>query len=130
MKKIKPKRKDLRVFGFIWTVFFLAVALYPMINEGEPRTWALICSGAFFITALLIPDILKWFYIIWVKIGNVIGKINSYIIMFLLFFLIFTPVAIIFKIFGRDPLKRKIRKNKETYWEERKEQPGTMKYQY
>ena len=63
-------------------------------------------------------------------LGILLGKIISPIILGLIFFLIFTPVAIVMKIFNRDILRLKISK-KETYWIDRKpEGPNKESFKY
>jgi len=44
------------------------------------------------------------------------------------FFLVITPVALLFKVIGRDALKLKIDKQADTYWEPRKPASGPESY--
>ena len=55
---------------------------------------------------------------LWMKLGFLLGKIISPIVMSILFFLLITPVALITKIFGRDELLLK-KKNDLSYWKKR-----------
>jgi len=47
-----------------------------------------------------------------------------------LFYLFFTPVAFILRLFGKDLLNKKLDKNKESYWTNRETQPESMKNQF
>ena len=66
----------------------------------------------------------------WIKLGNIIGNINSRIIIFLLFYFLFVPFGLALKIRGTDPLKKMLDSNAESYFEDRKDDPGPMEKQY
>ena len=66
----------------------------------------------------------------WIKFGDTIGKVTSKIILFVLFFLLFTPIALFLRVIGKDLLDKKIKRDKKSYWIEREEQPTSMKYQF
>ena len=49
------------------------------------------------------------------KIGLLLGKIISPIVLGLIFFIIFTPIGIITRLFGRDELNLKTVSNKSSW---------------
>ena len=57
--------------------------------------------------ALVYPGALKPVYKVWMKFGDTIGFINSRIILFIVFYLIFMPVGFLIRLFGYDPMRRK-----------------------
>lgn len=59
---------------------------------------------------------LKSVYAVWMKFASVLGIINVTLILSLLFYIIFTPIGLIIRLFGRDLLDRKIEKDKTSYW--------------
>ena len=63
------------------------------------------------------PKTLKYPYEAWMKFGNLLGLINSYIILGLVFFIILQPIAFIMKLFSYDPLHRKKNPKNKTYRE-------------
>ena len=52
--------------------------------------------------------------LIWLKLGEIIGKITSRILLTLIYYCILTPIALLSKRFNKDNLKFK--KNSNTYW--------------
>lgn len=74
---------------------------------------------------IVLPFFMKYPFIIWLKVGGVIGAINIRIILMLTYYLMFTPLAIWFKIIGRDKLKLK-KTNCESYWEDYDSCPKTI----
>ena len=53
------------------------------------------------------------------KFAFVLGWINTRLILGIFFYLILTPVGLIMRLFGRDPLHRKLDRKATTYWEKR-----------
>ena len=125
-KKIKVSSN--KSFGIVFFIFFIAVALYPLLNNEEYRLWALIISLVFLILGLVNSSILTPLNLIWFKFGMLLGRIVSPIVMALVFFVVVTPTGLIMKLFQKDLLKLK-KKNKKSYWIERKSK-SEMKNQF
>ncbi len=142
IKKIEPSEKDLRIFELIWALIFLVIAVYPVYKSFNPdtislesflqisRIWALYISGFFLLVALIFPRLLKYFYIVWVKFGEFVGGIFSKVILFILFYGLFAPIGIFFRIIRKDLLHRKLNAKANSYWVTRIDEPGSMKNQY
>ena len=125
-KKIKVSSN--KSFGIVFFIFFLAVALYPLINQEELRLWALITSLIFLILGLINSSVLTPLNLLWFKFGMLLGRVVSPIIMALVFFGVVTPTGLIMKFFNKDLLKLK-RKSQKSYWIERKSK-SEMKNQF
>lgn len=123
-------KKDLKVFIFIWAFIFFTIGIYPFFYNKEPQLWAIVLSVCFVIVAFIKPIIFLAFYKIWTKFGNFIGGIISKIIMFILYFGLFTPVSIVLKVLGKDLLNKKMNKSQVSYWIDRETQPQSMKKQF
>ena len=98
-----PDKKELRKFGFIFAVFFLLFfgLLIPWIWDKSTPNWVWYVSGTFATVALVLPIALGPVYRIWMKIGHVLGWINTRLILGLVFFVMFAPIALFFKIIGK-----------------------------
>ena len=128
MKNIK--HNDLKTFALIWSSIFLVVGLWPLLNDEKVRVWGMVVALIFTTIAFTKPLILSSFYKVWVRFGEVIGGVISKVIMMILFYVMFTPIAFILKLLGKDLLNKKIDKNASTYWVTRETQPGSLKNQY
>ncbi len=108
MKNHIPK-KILREFGFLigFTFPFLIGWILPLIGGHSFRTWTLWISIPSLILAISKPNFLLYPYKAWMKLGHILGWINSRIILGLVFLIVLQPVALIMRIFGHDPLKTK-----------------------
>ena len=124
------KIKDLQTFAYIWAGIFTVIGLYPLLDGADIRIWSIAIAIVFIAIVLIKPTILTSFYKVWIKIGDFIGGIISKVIMFILYFGLFTPISIFLKILGKDLLNKKVDKSPESYWIEREKQPESMKNQF
>jgi len=119
-----------RSFGIVFFFVFLIVAFWPLINEGEVRIWSLCVSLIFLILGLINSKILHPLNKIWFKFGILLGSIIAPIVMGIIFFLVVTPIGFVMKALGKDLLRKKIYKDKSSYWIARDKRVGTMKQQF
>ena len=125
MEKISSNRS----FGILFSIVFAAIAFWPLLNLGEIRVWSVIVSSIFLLLGLINSKLLYPLNLIWVKFGELIGKIVAPLVMALIFFIILTPIGIFLRLIGKDLLNIKLNNNK-TYWIKRDKKPGSMKRQF
>ncbi len=111
-------RKILREFGFLISVFFpfLIGWILPAFVGHPFRFWTLWISLPALILALTKPILLFYPYKAWMKLGHILGWINSRIILGMVFFIVLQPIALLMKSFGHDPLRLK-KSNQKSYKE-------------
>jgi len=122
-----------RMFGLVFMAVFVLMGLWPLWAGQPVKIWALAAAGGFLAAALIAPKLLRPLNLAWFKFGLLLHKIVNPIVMGLLFFLTVTPMAIIFRLTGKDLLNRKFEPEAETYWI-RRDPPGpapdSMKNQF
>ena len=109
-----------RKFGLFFSIVFSLFASYLFYVESI--FWFYIFSLltlVFIIITLIKNDLFGPLNKLWFKFGLLLGKIVNPIVMALIFFGIFTPIAIFIRIIGRDELRLKY-KNQSTHWIKRK----------
>lgn len=113
----KSDKKMLRQFGLILAGGFVVIfgLLLPWIWEHSYPVWPWVLAGALSLIALSAPIVLKPLYHIWMKLGHVLGWVNTRIILGLVFFAVFFPFGIIMRLFGKDPMARDIMSGEESY---------------
>jgi hypothetical protein len=112
-----------RSFGIVFAVVFLIVALWPLWSWNAPRWWALVVAALFAGVAFTVPALLRPLNYLWFRFGLVLHRIMSQVILALLFFVTVTPIAFIYRLLGRDPLRLKFERDSASYWIVR-EPPG------
>ena len=119
-----------RNFGIVFFIVFLLIGLFPLIQNKEPRVWSLVISIIFLILGILNSKILTPLNNLWIKFGELLGKIIAPIVMGVVYFIILTPISLLVRIFGKDLLGLKYSKNLNSYWIKRKKKIGTMDKQF
>ena len=111
-----PKQLGNRPFGFIFAGIFTVIALWPVAFGGDPRQWALIIVALFAVPAVLYPRVLQPLNDLWVKFGMFMHMIINPILMGIIFFVAVVPTGLILKLLGKDPMRRKLEAQSNTYW--------------
>tara|TARA_Y100000589_G_C27026641_1_gene577231 strand:- start:304 stop:702 length:399 start_codon:yes stop_codon:yes gene_type:complete len=116
---IKPliNKKILRNFSYIFGIgfpFFIGL-FFPYFSGHDFKAWTILVGLPVIMLGNIKPKLLTYPYLLWMKIGYILGWINSRLILGIIFIFIMQPMALIMKIFKYDPLKLKIDKNKKTY---------------
>ena len=121
-----------RSFGLIVGGAFALVGAWPIVRSGQgPRIWSLALSGLLIASALVYPPILRYPYDYWMRLGRALGWINTRIILSVLFYLIFTPIGVIRRWLGWDPMRRAFDPGAPSYRQVRPPRPGShMKRQF
>lgn len=114
----------LKKFGITMGWAFCVISLLILIRHRHSPTPTIVVAAAFFITGFIRPVLLKPVYAIWMKLAVLLGWINTRLILTVVFYAIFTPIALILKLFRNDLLDIKIEKSRQTYWR-KKEDIGT-----
>lgn len=126
---MKIKVGSNRSFGIVFSIVFLLIALWPLLNNSEIRIWSLIISAIFLILGFLNSMLLNPLNILWFKFGLLLGKVISPLVMGLIFFCVVTPIGILMKIFMKDLLKLKYN-NKNSYWVDKNGPKSKMSDQF
>jgi len=120
-------------FGIVFTVVFALIGLWPLIKGVEPRYWAVGLGSLFLILAYAWPAALRPLNVLWFKFGMLLYKIVNPLVMGMLFYTTVTPIGLLMRATGKDPLNRSFDKNARSYWIERDPpgpEPQSMKNQF
>ncbi len=125
----KIKLPSNRNFGIVFSIVFLIIAIWPILNQNEIRIWSIIISLIFLILGLINSKFLSPLNNAWFKFGLILGGVIAPIVMGIVFFLVVTPTGLIMKALGKDILGLKRNKN-NTYWLEKDNSNNNLKNQF
>ena len=111
-----PKPGSKRGFGIVFAVVFAIVGLWPLMDGRPFRLWALALAGIFLAAGLFFPTLLRPLNRLWFLFGMALHKVMNPLVMGLLFYLTVTPIALIMRAIGKDPLNRQFDPQAKTYW--------------
>jgi saxitoxin biosynthesis operon SxtJ-like protein len=125
-----PTRKTLRQFAGLWLVFFGGVALWQALVRGRMNLGLSIGALALVVglAGLTRPEWVRLIYIGWMVLAFPIGWTVSQVILLLMYFGLFTPIGLVFRLIDRDPLQRARRPGIESYWTPKPAAAGVRSY--
>jgi hypothetical protein len=114
-----PTRRTLRQFAGLWTLFFGGLALWQGFGRDRPELAIglgilAVAGGAL---GLARPQALRWIYTGWMIAVFPIGWVVSHVVLAVMFFGVITPIALLFRLRGRDALRRKRDLQAASYWQ-------------
>lgn len=112
-----------RSFGILFTVVFALAGGYLWWTHLVGHGWFLGAAALTLLVALTVPDWLAPFNRAWMKLAELLNRIVSPLVLGLIFFGIFTPIAWGMRLAGRDVMKRRLEPASPTYWQDR-DPPG------
>jgi len=113
-----------RSFGLVFAGIFAILAAVRWGLGHAEWLWLLAATAAAFLgAALLAPRVLRPLNVVWFRFGLLLHHLVSPLIMALLFYLTVTPTALVLRLFGKDPLRRRPDPSIASYWIPR-EPPG------
>jgi hypothetical protein len=109
--------KDLRSFGFTFGGVALVFGAILMWRGRASSPWFLGASALFFLVGALAPGLLRPAFGPWMKFAEILGYVNTRILLGLFFLVGITPTGLIMRGVGKDPMGRTFKKKDgASYW--------------
>ena len=119
-----------RGFGLLFFIVFLVLALWPLTKKGEINFYLISIALIFLILGLFNSKILSPLNKVWIKFGEILGRVIAPIVMAIVYFLILTPISLLVRLFGKDLIGMKFSNDIKSYWIKRKKHIGSMDKQF
>jgi hypothetical protein len=116
-----PSAKSLRQFAGAWLVFLGATGAHQWLARGHERRGQALIAVALVIglPGLVKPVAVRWLFVAALVLTFPIGWAVSQLMLAVMFYLVITPVAVFFRLRGRDPLARKPAPDRASFWTEK-----------
>jgi Saxitoxin biosynthesis operon protein SxtJ len=105
-----------RMFGLVFAAVFAVVAAWPLMSGQALRWWAVAVAAVFAVLALVKPLLLAAANRLWTGFGLLLGKVVSPIALGILFYGVVSPLGIVLRLVGKDPLRLKRDAASTSYW--------------
>ncbi len=126
-----PSDRQLRVFGVSGLAASILAALILHFAWGLAAIWmlAVVMAGAvIFLCSLLSPAAARVLYVGLTLVAMPIGLVVSFVLLAAFYFLLLTPLALVFRLIGRDSLRRKYEPDAKSYWVAHKPNDNMERY--
>ena len=110
-------RKGLREFGLTFgaAVVIIFGLFFPWLLDLDWPVWPWIITAAFWALALIRPLWLRPLYRVWMRFGLLASRVMTPLVLGIVFFVMISPMAIVRRLVGRDPMHRTLDPNLESY---------------
>jgi len=125
-----PSPGQLKAFGLTWLVFFGALACGISARAGSPRAAMAAWAVALIVPAAgwIAPGFMRWVYLGMAYLAFPVGLVISHLILAVVWCLVFTPVGLVMRLAGYDPLARRFDHQSKTYWTPREAGGDVRRY--
>lgn len=113
-----PSDRTLRQFAGLWIVFFAGLGLWQLLGRQRLAAGLALEILAFAVgpVGLVRPRWLRPVFVGWMVLAFPIGWLVSHLMLAVLYYGIFTPLGLAFRLAGRDALALRPRPDQESYW--------------
>ena len=126
-----PSDKELGRFGRIAIIASILVATLLYATKGLAFKWCVLIAGIgflFFLSSILSMIVTKWIYLGLTLITFPIGMAISLVLLAGFYYLLLTPVGLVFRLIRRDSLRRKCDTAAKSYWIARRPADNLKRY--
>jgi hypothetical protein len=112
-----PNRRQLRQFAVIWVIFFALIGAYCLWAKDSAVAATIIWSvAAVGLAGVVWPGILRPVYVVWMALATPIGWTISHLLILFVYYLVITPIGLGMRLFGYDPMERRLDRSAGSYW--------------
>ena len=110
-------RKGLREFGLTTGAAVVVIfgLFFPWVLDVGWPIWPWAIAAFFWLLALIQPLWLRWIYRGWMRFGLLASRIMTPLVLGIVFFVMISPMAIIRRLAGKDPMQRSLDSKRESY---------------
>ena len=110
-------RKGLRDFGLTTGVAVVVIfgLFFPWMLELDWPVWPWVIAAPFWLLALIHPLWLRWIYRACMRFGLLASRVMTPLVLGIVFFVMITPMAIVRRLMGNDPMQRALDPNQNSY---------------
>ena len=108
-----------RSFGLIVGGILVAIGTYQYFTDSSIYGWTMAPGMVLVALGAIRPGLLHPLNVAWMRLGLLLGKIVTPVIMLLVFVISIIPTGLILRLFGKDLLRLKKTTTESSYWIER-----------
>jgi hypothetical protein len=113
-----PEPRLLRSFGVLLAMFvpLFGAVVWWRTGRIETATTVWVAGGILTGVYWAVPPVRRWIYVGWMYAAFPIGWTVSHVLMAFIYYVVITPIGLIIRATGRDPLLRRFDRSASTYW--------------
>jgi len=110
-------QKGLRKFGLTTGAAVVVIfgLFFPWLLELDWPVWPWVIAAPLWLLALVQPKWLRRIYRAWMRFGLLASRVMTPLVLGIVFFLIITPMAMVMRLLGKDPMQRALDPSQNSY---------------
>ncbi len=108
--------KDLRRFGLAFGTAMTLLGSLLLWRDRPAGPWILGLAGFAILSALILPQLLRPLEMVLAGLLRAVMTVVTYVVLTLAYILVFTPLGLLMKLFGKDLLDRRFPTQEKSYW--------------
>jgi hypothetical protein len=126
----RPSSATLRWFAVLLAAFLAGLGCWKWFVRDNGLMAGVLIGSALVVglIGLPFPMVLRPIFVGWMVLVYPINWIISHLILAIIYYCIFTPVSVFFKLIGRDVLARRFHSEQESYWSDKRSGEGLRSY--
>lgn len=110
-------QKGLREFGLTTGAAIIVIfgLFFPWLLELDWPVWPWAIAAPLWFLALIQPLWLRWIYRAWMRFGLLASRVMTPFVLGIVFFAMISPMAMIRRLMGKDPMQRALDPNQISY---------------
>ena len=120
IRSLDTSKRSLRSFGYVVGLVLIGIAAVVLWqHDWSPTTavyWLGGIGGALVVLGLLVPLVLRPVYRVWMALAVVLGFVMTRVLLTTVFFFVLTPIGLLMRVFGNDPMHRALDPKIPSYW--------------
>ena len=125
-----PSRRDLAWFGLVLFLFFLVIGgvLGRALASDVARYVAWAAGAILALAYYAVPGWRRPMFVGWMYAASPIGFVMSHLLLGVVYFGVVTPIGLLMRAMGHDPMTRRFDRSATTYWVERQQVSDVKRY--
>jgi len=123
-----PNRRELKQFALAWILFFGALSVYCVWAGRPPAAVVFAIVATVGVIEFLRRGALRPVFVVATILALPIGWVISHLVMMAVYYVVLTPIGLIMRLVGYDPLQRTIDRSAKTYWQPRETNEDPARY--
>ena len=117
--------KGLRNFGLTTGIIFAVLfgLILPWLFERSFPGWPWVCFAILTLWALIAPSTLGLVYQVWIRLGRLISRVTTPLVLGIVFFMMIAPIGLVRRMLSRDPMSRTFDPEASSYRVDSEQEP-------
>jgi len=126
----RPSNRELRVFAIVQLIVISVAAwlLHRRLGWDAAAAGVMMVSASGLVAGMMQPQILRPMFVAWMMAAFPLGWVMSHLLLGLVYYGVMTPIGLVLRLCGHDPLRLRKRTTVDSFWVARPKASSSSRY--